>query len=195
MLGPLNQHIGRKLASLIVAFGLACTFQPTPASAGNDNASCQPSIPHDLLPSEFEELREELWSTENIMDVKLKFDFSKYPFFPLLLSAKYIDRGRFVTALITLEGIEFRSQRVDFCQYVFISEIILALRHTAIKNLLPKDSFNLGMWNGFGHGALRYFTINDYRTAKCIILNARVESLKLDREPAFEEYPRHCVVR
>jgi len=100
-----------------------------------------------------------------------------------------------MNALITLEGLEIRSHEVDFCQHTFISEIELSLRHIAISYLLSEDTFDLGMWNGLGHGALRYFSINDYEMAKCIILNAGVETLKLDREPAFEEYPRRCVVR
>lgn len=208
MLGPLNQHIGRKLASFIVAFGLAFTFQPIPASAGNDNESCQPTVPYDLSPSEFEELRKELWDTGNTkefwetgntrdieLSLKVKTEFSDHPFFPLLLSVRHIDRGEFINALITLEGLEFRSLKADFCQNVFISEIALALRHFAISSLLSKDTRNFRSWDSLGYSGLRYFLINDYGAAKCIILNARVEPLKLDREPTFEEYPRHCVVR
>ena len=69
MLGPLNRRIDRKLVSFIVAFGLACTFQPIPANASNDNKSCQPTVPHDLSPSEFEELREKIWEAGSARDL------------------------------------------------------------------------------------------------------------------------------
>ena len=94
MLGPLNQHIGRKLASLIVAFGLACTFQPIPASASDEKKSCEPSIPHDLLPSEFEELREKILSSDNMSPLKLSFkpnfDLASNPFVHLLSSVSIL---------------------------------------------------------------------------------------------------------
>jgi hypothetical protein len=195
MLGPLNQHIVRKLTSFIVAFGLVCTFQPIPASASYDNESCQPTVPYDLTPSEFEELRKELWSTENMIDLGLKLGYSHYPFFHLLVSARHIDRSEFVDSLISLEGLEILSLRKDFCQYVFIREMAFSLRHISISSLLPKYTRNFDLWNSLGNSALRYFPINDYGTAKCIILNVRVESLKLDREPTFKEYPKHCLVR
>ena len=199
MLGPLNRRIDRKLVSFIVAFGLACTFQPIPANASNENKSCQPTVPYDLSPSEFEELREEIWETGSARDLelsfKIRFKLSDQPFFLLLLSAKYIDRGNFIQTLINLEIIENLSQREGFCQYVFISELASSLRYAAIKSLVSKDTGNLEAWNGLGHGAMRYFSLNDYEMAKCIILDAGVETLKLDREPTFKEYPRHCVVR
>jgi hypothetical protein len=198
MLGPLNQQIGRKLASFIVAFGLAFTLQPIPASAGNDNKSCQPTVPYDLSHSEFEELRDKIWETGGTKDLELSFEIrfklSDHPFFLLLLSAKYIDRGSFIEPFVNFEAIEDLSRKVEFCQYVFISELASSLRYAAIKSLISKDTRNLGAWNGFGHGGMRYFSLNDYETAKCIILDAGVETLKLDREPTWKEYPRHCMV-
>ena len=199
MLGPLNRRIGRKLVSFIVAFGLACTFQPIPANASNENKSCQPSVPYDLSPSEFEELRDKIWETGGTKDLelsfKIRFKLSDHPFFLLLLSAKYIDRGSFIEPFVNFEAIEDLSRKVEFCQYVFISELASSLRYAAIKSFLSKDTRDLGAWIGFWHGGMRYFSLNNYEMAKCIILDAGVETLKLDREPTFKEYPRHCVIR
>jgi hypothetical protein len=199
MLGSLNQQINRKLVSFIVAFGLAFTFQPIPASAGNDNKSCQPTVPHDLSPSEFEELREKIWETGNTRDLELSFEIrfklSDHPFFLLLLTSKYIDRGSFIETLINFEAIEDLSRKAELCQYVFLSELTSSLRYAVIKSLLSKETRNLEVWDAFGHGGMRYFSLNDYETAKCIILDAGVDILNLDREPTFKEYPRHCVVK
>lgn len=156
-------------------------------------------MPEDLSPSEFEELRKELWQTGNTRDLELgfeiDFEFTDYPFFFLLMAAEQIDRGEFVGALMSLEGLELASQRADLCQYVFLSEIAMSLRHIAIRSFLPKDTRDFRVWDAFGHGVLRYFGSNDYGKAKCIILKSELATLKLNREPTFEEYPRSCLVR
>lgn len=199
MLGPLNQHIGRKLASFIVAFGLACTFQPIPASASNDSKSCHPTVPRDLSPSQFDELRKEVWEKENARDRELSFkpnfNLSDYPFFLMLIAARHIDHGEPTSALFHLEVIDLAPEGANFCQYIFIHEISSSLRYAAINSLLIKDSRNLQNWDGYGYASTRYFSLNDYEKAKCIVMNVEVEALMLDREPNFKEYPRHCVVR
>jgi hypothetical protein len=98
-------------------------------------------------------------------------------------------------ALIRLEVFEINLHRGDFCQNNFSGEITSTLRYATIKHLISQDPRNLGMWDGFGAGALSLYSISDYETARCIIMNIKMESLKLDRELTYEDYPRHCIVK